>query len=82
MVSILDGFQKRKVFSLPFKITYRTVKVILIIFENLNFSLQELLGLVQLDVRSIDLFDMPPMTEYELYMKRFGSSDTRQVCMI
>ena len=51
-------------------------------FENLNFSLQELLGLVQLDVRSIDLFDMPPMTEYELYMKRFGSSDTRQVCMI
>jgi len=32
-----------------------------------------------LDVRSIDLFDMPPMTEYELYMKRFGSSDSRQV---
>ncbi|XP_066930454.1 cytoplasmic dynein 2 intermediate chain 1-like isoform X5 [Clytia hemisphaerica] len=40
---------------------------------------EELLGLVQLDVRSIDLFDMPPMTEYELYMKRFGSSDSRQM---
>lgn len=39
---------------------------------------QELLQLIQLDVRSIELFDMPPMTEYELYMKRFGQSDSKQ----
>ena len=26
-----------------------------------------------------DLFDMPPVSEYELYMRQFGGSNTKQV---
>ena len=35
--------------------------------------------LIELDVARFDLFDMPPVNEYELYMRTFGSSATKQV---
>ena len=42
-------------------------------------SLQELMGLIELDIVTYDLFDLPPLSEYEVYIKNFGSNDTRQV---
>ncbi|XP_047135927.1 cytoplasmic dynein 2 intermediate chain 1 isoform X1 [Hydra vulgaris] len=38
-----------------------------------------LLKLIQLDVREFDLFEMASLTEYELYMKKFGQSDAKQI---
>lgn len=35
--------------------------------------------LIDLDVAAFDIFDLPPLNEYELYIKNFGRSDTRQV---
>lgn len=35
--------------------------------------------LIDLDVAVFDIFDLPPMNEYELYIKNFGRSDTKQV---
>lgn len=40
---------------------------------------QELLGLIELDIVTYDLFDLPPLSEYEVYIKNFGSNDSRQV---
>ena len=39
---------------------------------------QDLSKLIELDTVTIDLFELPPLTEYEVYIKSFGSSDTRQ----
>ncbi|XP_020612884.1 WD repeat-containing protein 60-like, partial [Orbicella faveolata] len=39
---------------------------------------QELMHLIDLDVAAFDIFDLPPLNEYELYIKNFGRSDTRQ----
>ena len=41
---------------------------------------QELMKLIELDVVNYDLFEMAPVKEYELYIKSFGRSDTKQVC--
>jgi hypothetical protein len=35
--------------------------------------------LIDLDVVVFEMFDLPPMNEYELYIKNFGRSDTKQV---
>ena len=35
--------------------------------------------LIDLDVVAFDIFDLPPLNEYELYIKNFGRSDTKQV---
>ena len=35
--------------------------------------------LIDLDVATFDIFDLPPLNEYELYIKNFGRSDTKQV---
>ena len=35
--------------------------------------------LIELDVVGFDLFDMAPVKEYELYIKSFGRSNTKQV---
>lgn len=43
--------------------------------------LQELLGLIELDVIGYDMFDLPPMSEYEIYMRSFGQRDARQVAV-
>ncbi len=40
---------------------------------------KELLNIIDLDVAHFDIFDMPPISEYELYMRNFGRSDTKQV---
>lgn len=40
---------------------------------------EELLRLIELDVVVFNMLDIPPLSEYELYMKNFGSEDTRQV---
>ena len=40
---------------------------------------RELLQIIELDRVAYDLFDMPPVGEYELYMRTFGRSDTKQV---
>jgi len=39
---------------------------------------QELMRLIDLDVAVFDIFDLPPLNEYELYIKNFGRSDTKQ----
>ena len=39
----------------------------------------ELLQLIELDTAHFDMFDMPPMGEYELYMCSYGRSNTTQV---
>lgn len=39
---------------------------------------QELMHLIDLDVAAFDIFDLPPLNEYELYIKNFGRSDTKQ----
>ncbi|XP_013391905.2 WD repeat-containing protein 60-like [Lingula anatina] len=39
---------------------------------------QELLQLIELDVANFSLFDLPPVKEYELYMRNFGSMNTKQ----
>lgn len=35
--------------------------------------------MIELDVVTIDLLDLQPLTEYELYMRSFGAEGTRQV---
>ena len=35
--------------------------------------------MIELDVVSIDLFDLQPLSEYELYMRSYGSMGTHQV---
>lgn len=35
--------------------------------------------MIELDIVSFDLFDLPPLSEYEVYVKKFGADDTRQV---
>jgi hypothetical protein len=35
--------------------------------------------MVDMDVAIYDIFDLPPMNEYELYIRNFGSSNTVQV---
>lgn len=35
--------------------------------------------MIELDIVSHDMFDLPPLSEYELYVKKFGADDTRQV---
>lgn len=37
--------------------------------------------LIDLDVAAFDIFDLPPLNEYELYIKNFGRSDTKQVIL-
>ena len=44
-----------------------------------SFVMQELLAMIELDIVSHDMFDLPPLSEYELYVKKFGADDTRQV---
>jgi hypothetical protein len=39
----------------------------------------DLLKMLELDFASFDIMDMPPVNEYDLYIRAFGSSDTRQV---
>ncbi|CAD5110844.1 DgyrCDS205 [Dimorphilus gyrociliatus] len=40
---------------------------------------QELLKLIELDCSNLDMFDMPPVNEYDLYIRSFGRADTQQV---
>ena len=40
---------------------------------------QELMHLIDLDVAAFDVFELLPLKEYELYIKNFGRSDTKQV---
>ena len=37
--------------------------------------------MIELDFVSHDMFDLPPLSEYELYVKKFGADDTRQVSL-
>ena len=41
--------------------------------------LQALLSMIELDIVGYDMFELPPLSEYELYIKNFGSEDARQV---
>ncbi|KAJ8306901.1 hypothetical protein KUTeg_014985 [Tegillarca granosa] len=38
----------------------------------------DLKQMIELDVASFDLFDMPPVKEYDLYIRSFGRTDTTQ----
>ncbi|XP_064397661.1 cytoplasmic dynein 2 intermediate chain 1-like [Halichondria panicea] len=42
---------------------------------------QELLSLIELDITAYDMFDLPPLSEYEVYVKKFGADDARQASM-
>lgn len=35
--------------------------------------------MVELDTVFFSLFDLPPLSEYELYIRRYGDSNTTQV---
>ena len=35
--------------------------------------------MIELDIAAYDMFDLPPLSEYEVYVKKFGTDDTRQV---
>ncbi|XP_012946407.1 WD repeat-containing protein 60 [Aplysia californica] len=39
---------------------------------------EDLSKLIELDVARYDMFDLPPVKEYELYIRSFGRSDTKQ----
>lgn len=39
---------------------------------------EDLSKLIELDVSAFDMFDLPPVKEYELYIRSFGRSDTQQ----
>eukprot|EP01116_Phalansterium_solitarium_P014916 TRINITY_DN3282_c0_g1_i4.p1 TRINITY_DN3282_c0_g1~~TRINITY_DN3282_c0_g1_i4.p1 ORF type:complete len:859 (-),score=214.36 TRINITY_DN3282_c0_g1_i4:147-2651(-) len=39
---------------------------------------QEVLELVEMDIVSMDIFDMAPLTEYMLYMRSFGQNNANQ----
>ena len=41
---------------------------------------QELLKLIELDIVAIDVLDLTPQSEYEVYMKSYGRANTAQVC--
>ena len=41
--------------------------------------MQDLRSMVELDVSIYDIFDLPPMNEYDLYIKNFGLSNAVQV---
>ena len=43
---------------------------------------RDLLQMLELDVASFDILDLPPVKEYDLYIRAFGRSDTRQVMKI
>ena len=47
--------------------------------EHVTLSLQELLTMIDLDIVAYDMFELQPLSEYELYIKNFGSEDARQV---
>ncbi len=36
--------------------------------------------MIELDIVVYDMFDLRPLSEYEVYVKKFGVDDTRQVC--
>ena len=40
---------------------------------------RDLLQMLELDFTSFDILDLPPVKEYDLYIRAFGRSDTRQV---
>ncbi len=35
--------------------------------------------MIELDIAVYDMFDLPPLSEYEVYVKKFGTGNTRQV---
>ena len=35
--------------------------------------------MIDLDITVYDMFDLPPLSEYEVYIKNFGSDNTCQV---
>ena len=35
--------------------------------------------MIDLDITVYDMFDLPPLSEYEVYIKNFGSDNTQQV---
>ena len=43
--------------------------------------LRHLMPLLQLDFESMDLFDIPPLSEYDIYIKQFGFGMTRQMAI-
>ena len=56
------------------------MRIFLISFYCIPVAMQDLAQLIELDSVGFDLFELAPQSEYELYMKRFGKSNTTQVC--
>ena len=43
--------------------------------------MQELLSLIELDIVAYDMLNISPLSEYEVYVKKFGSDDARQAAV-
>jgi len=49
-----------------------------IIFHQLQRG-KELLGMISMDSNTFDLFDQTPLSEYDLYIRKYGHSNAVQV---
>ena len=47
----------------------------------LSLLLQELQEIIELDIVNFDMFDLAPVSEYEVYMRSFGQRDCSQVAV-
>ena len=43
---------------------------------------RELLQIIELDKAAYDMFDMPPVREYDMYIRSFGRTNSRQVGLV
>ena len=55
----------------------RTSNLVSFPFTKLRFK--DLQNLIELDVVMYDILDLPPLNEYELYIRNYGTSNTVQV---
>ena len=51
------------------------------VVEKTHTRLRHLMPLLQLDFESMELFDIPPLSEYDVYVKQFGFEMTRQMAV-
>ena len=51
------------------------------VIEKTHTRLRHLMPLLQLGFESMDLFDIPPLSEYDIYIKQFGFEMTRQMAI-
>ena len=64
-------------------INSNTVFALFMIFQGVASKARQrandLKNMIELDTVFYDLFDLPPVREYDLYIRSFGRSNTKQV---